>query len=199
MKKKKYGNEFKVGLFFIICVIGLLYLTFRTGKINIRKTGYNIYAVFQDIAGLETKAPVMLNGLEVGKVDDVNVSYEGDKTKIVLKLYLDQTAKIRTNATVSIKTLGLMGEKFIQISSTEGESFIEPDTYLAGEPYKDMDTLMNEATTLTEHLNSIVEDNKSKINEIVDNAEAMSQNLEEMSEDLRHNPWKLLFRTKEKK
>jgi len=149
---KKYGNEFKVGLFVILCVLGLIYLTFSTGKVSLGKKGYHIYVVFNDIAGIELKAPVMLNGLEVGKVDDIKFSYDANKTEIKLKLWIDDKAKIRDNAAVSIKTLGLMGEKFIQISSVSGGNFLAPEAILEGKPYLDLDALLEQAQTMTKNL-----------------------------------------------
>lgn len=90
---KKYSNEFKVGIFFIVCVSGLLYLTYSTGKMDVKRQGYHIYVVFDEVAGLDTKAPVMLNGREVGKVDDIDISYRDDATKIVLKLWLPKRSR----------------------------------------------------------------------------------------------------------
>mgnify|MGYP001439508961 CR=1 FL=1 len=55
---KKFGNEFVVGLFVLACLVGLGYLTFSTGKVDLKKEGYHIYAVFNEVAGLNTKAPV---------------------------------------------------------------------------------------------------------------------------------------------
>jgi len=202
---KKYGNEFKVGLFFIICVFGLLYLTYSTGNIGIKKDGYYIYVTFNDVSGLDVKAPVMLNGLEVGKVDDIKVTYDGQDTVIVLKIWLDADVKIRDNPIVYIKTLGLMGEKYIQISSTEGEGFIKPDATLKGKPYVDMDLLLDNVNGLTEevkklssNLNYTVESNQDKISRLISNLESASANLDEFTEDVKSHPWKLLFKTKEK-
>ena len=202
---KKYGNEFKVGLFFILCVLGFFYLIYSTGKMDIKKDGYFIYVTFNDIAGLDSKAPVMLNGMEVGKVDDVEVTYDGTDTNIILKIWLDAKAKIRSNPIVYIKTLGLMGEKYIQISSTDGTGFIAPGTTLKGRPYVDMDLLLDNVNVLTEevkklsaNLNYTVESNQDKISQIVDNLEGATGNMEEFTEDIKRHPWKLLFRTKEK-
>jgi phospholipid/cholesterol/gamma-HCH transport system substrate-binding protein len=199
---KKYGNEFKVGLFIILCILGLVYITFRTGKVTIKKDGYRLYVAFDEVAGLNKKAPVMLNGFEVGKVEDVKVSYANDKTKILLTIWLQSSAKVRQDAAVSIKTLGLMGEKYIQITSREG-SFIEPETTLAGKPYADLDTMMEQAKVLTAEvktlaasLNYTVADNKERITAIVKNLEAASTNIEELSADLKSNPWKLLSKPK---
>jgi len=206
---KNYSQEFKVGAFVILCVLGLLYMTYSTGKMNIKKDGYNIDVIFDEVAGLQSKAPVTLNGLEVGKVDDIRVFYDNDKTKIVLKLWLDKKAKIRENSIISIKTLGLMGEKFIQITSSDGKKFIEPGTILTGKPYMDLDALMEQAQTLSkdigsqiskllEGLNSTVDGNKGNISQIVRSLEVTSKNFEDFSGDLKSHPWKLLYRPKEK-
>ena len=206
---KKFTNEFKVGLFVLFGIIGLFYLTYSTGKLNIKKGGYYIYAVFDEIAGLENKAPVTLNGLEVGKVSDIKISYAGDKTEIVLKLFIESRAKIRDDAKVSIKTLGLMGEKYIQISSSEGKDFIKPGETLRGNPYLDLDAMMEQVQTITKviseqtnkllaGLNDAVADNKTGISAIVKNLEATTKNFEEFSDDLKKHPWKLLYKAKGK-
>jgi ABC-type transporter Mla subunit MlaD len=152
---------------------------------------------FDEVAGLQKKAPVMLNGLEVGKVEDITVNYNNDQTKVVLKLWLDKNAKVRDNALVSIKTLGLMGEKYIQIASHKGGAFVKPDSVLEGKPYLDLDAMMEqaqgiseEAKKLTELLNATAEDNKDSITAIV-------KNFEELSADIRKHPWKLLYKTKD--
>lgn len=206
---KNYSQEVKVGAFVILCIMVLLYMTVSTGKMNIKKDGYNIDVIFDEVAGLQSKAPVTLNGLEVGKVDDIKVFYDNDKTKIVLKLWLDKKAKIRENSVISIKTLGLMGEKFIQITSSDGKNFIAPGTILTGKPYMDLDALMEQAQTLSkdigsqinkllESLNSTVDGNKGNISTIVQSLEVTSKNFEEFSGDLKSHPWKLLYRPKEK-
>lgn len=205
----KNTNEFKVGLFILLCVAGLAYLTYSTGKLNVKKEGYNIYVVYDEIVGLEKKAPVMLNGLEVGKVEDMEVSYDNDMTRIKLKLWLDKSAKIRENPVVSIKTLGLMGEKYIQISSSQGKNFIGPGTILEGKPFLDMDGLMEQAQAISKDLvdsanklmttlNGTVTDNKESISQIIKNMESSSKNFEEFSSDIKRHPWKLLMRQKEK-
>jgi phospholipid/cholesterol/gamma-HCH transport system substrate-binding protein len=210
---KKYANEFKVGVFFILCVVGLFYLLFSTGKLDINKKVYHINVIFDEIAGLAKKAPVMLNGFEVGKVDDIRIAYDGDKTKIILRLLLEGNVKIRENAVVSIKTLGLMGEKYIQIASNEGVDFIQPGATLEGKPYQDLDALMEEAQiistnvqdlagelkVLVKNFNSTVDSNKDTIDEIIKNLEVTSKNFEEFSADIKRNPWKLIFKQKEKK
>ncbi len=216
---RKYSNEFKAGLFFIIAVLGFFYLMYSTGKLDVQQEGYTIQVIFEEVAGLEKKAPVMLNGLEVGKVDNVDVIYENNTTEIVLTLWLRHDAKIRENAAASIKTLGLMGEKYIQISSVKGDKFLEPGATINGKPYTDMDVLIDRANdiskdiqglvgnvnTLTDEvkklattLNFTVENNQDRITHLITNLESTSKNMEEFSTDIKNHPWKLLFKTKEK-
>jgi len=218
--KKKYRNEFMVGIFFLICLTGLLYLTFSTGKVHVREVGYNIHAVFDDVSGLGKNSPVMVNGLEVGRVQDIKVSYEEGRTKVILKLLIRKDIKIWDNSVVSIKTLGLMGEKFIHISSSEGTEFLKPGAVLAGKPFTDMDALMekaydisgeiqglvgnvnnltDEVRKLAKNLNYTVEGSQDRITQILKNLEVASKNFEEFSDDIKRHPWKLLIKTKEKK
>ena len=203
---KKYGNEFKVGLFVVLCIAGLAYMTLRTGKLNIKKDGYPIFVVFDDAAGLEKKSPVLLNGFTVGKVDDITISYDNDSTQVILKLLLDKDTKIRSGAAISIKTLGLMGEKFVKITAGSGKDFLAPGVTLAGKPYSDLDTLMDQAQGITRgveelvgNLNTTLVGNQDRIGTIMKNVEVTTKNFEDFSGDLKAHPWKLLFKTKEKK
>lgn len=207
---KKYNNDFIVGLFIILGVFGLFYLLYSTGKMNIKKDGYFIYVAFNDITGLDKKAPVMLNGLEVGKVQDIRASYENDKTMIILKLWLDKGVLVRENPVISIKSSGLVGGKFVQISSCEGKNLIKPDTLIYGKASLDLDSLMESvqlmSKDLSQQLNALisalkspVEQNRGSIDGIIKNLEATSKNFEEFSADVKKHPWKLLFKTKENK
>lgn len=206
---KKYGAEFKVGLFVTLGVLGLLYLVLSTGKVNFKKQGYYVYASFNDVSGLMPKAPVRLNGLEAGKVEEIALSDEPDATMIKLKLWIDQKIKIRANSSVSIKTLGMMGEKYVQITSSKEAGFIAPDTLLLGKDSSDMDALVEQAQQISKEvsqqvdrllasLNSTIGDNKESVSNIVKNLESTSANFEAFSEDVKRHPWKLLFKGKEK-
>ena len=182
---KKYAHEFKVGIFILLCLVGLAYLTLSTGKVKFGEKGYNIYVIFNELAGLNTKAPVMLNGFDVGKVDEIKLSYDNEKTLIALKLWLKDGVKVREGSEVSIKSLGLMGEKYIQISSSKSTNFLEPEAVIYGKPYVDIDTLVSS-------LNTTMDENKDRLNNTAKNFEAFS-------DDIRKHPWKLLIKTKENK
>ena len=216
MKKKQWTNEFKVGIFVILCVLGFAYMMYSTGKLDIKSDkGYFVYVIFEESAGLEPKAPVMLNGLEVGKVAEITPSYKDDKTQITLKLWLENKAKIRKDSGISIKMMGLMGEKYIQIMSSDNNSFVSSGAILKGEKYVDLDVFIRNLNEIAEEnrkdindmiknldkllvsLNGTMDDNQQSLSQTIKNFEATSQNFEEFSDDLKRNPWKILFKTKE--
>lgn len=202
---KKYGNEFKVGLFVTLCVLGLAYLVLSTGKLNFKKQGYYVYVAFNDISGLQTKAPVLLNGLEIGKVENIVVSYEGEDTLVKVKLWINQKEKIRTNSVASIKSLGLMGEKYVYIASSREKGFVLPEAMLLGKASIDLDVVLEQVQGISKDisrllvsLDTVVSDNKGSVSNFMKNLEATSANLEEFSDDLKRHPWKLLMKGKEK-
>jgi phospholipid/cholesterol/gamma-HCH transport system substrate-binding protein len=191
-------------------------MTYSTGKLDIKKKGYSVHVIFKEAAGLGKKAPVMLNGLEIGKVDEIKPFYDGNKTLISLKLWLEEQAKIREGSTFSIQMMGLMGEKYIQISSSENANFISPGSTLSGDPYVDLSVLITNLNKAVDenketlkraianfdkvlaNTNDVVAGNKDSLARTIKNFETTSQNFEEFSDDLKRNPWKLLFRVKEK-
>ena len=106
-----------------------------------------------------------------------------------------------------------MGEKYVQIASHDCSKFVQPGQTLKGKSMMDMDVLMEQAVSLgsklddllaevksiSEKVNSMVDENMPSINNIVVSLEKTSNNFEELSADLKRHPWKLLFKTKEKK
>jgi phospholipid/cholesterol/gamma-HCH transport system substrate-binding protein len=84
--------------------------------------GYEIYAVFSDSGGLKPGSPVMIAGVPVGKVKEVTL--ENYQARIVL--FLERHIEIQDDAVASIKTKGLIGEKYVNISPGGSETIIPP-------------------------------------------------------------------------
>lgn len=216
MSKRQWTIEFKVGLFVLICLVGLGYMTYRTGNLDFRQKGYYLYVIFDESAGLGKKAPVMLNGLEVGRVDEITPFYDKESTRVKLKLWLQDQAKIREESYITIKMMGMMGEKYVHIESSKESSFVKPGSVIEGQHYVDLDTLIRnlndmvsenrdsikqaveKISSLIGSLDEAVSENRESLSRTIRNFEITSENFEEFSDDLKRNPWKLLFRTKEK-
>lgn len=213
MYMRKISNEIMTGIMVLICIGLLIFFLYKTGKIGFRPEAYEIKAVFNTAGGLEKNAPVMLAGVEVGEVKDIALEY-GDETKIILTLQVDSKAKIRTDSTASINTLGLMGEKYVEVSrGSAGTAFLKPGSTIAGEdPFQfekiakkgeeiaeTLDDTLKDIRVLVNNLNGVVTDNKKGIDSIVADLEVTAQNFKEFSDDIKRHPWKLLIKGKEKK
>ncbi len=233
----KFTNEAKIGILVSGVVIILGVLTWKTGNYSFVPDGYMIKIRFSDVQGLSKNAPVTLNGLEEGRVQDVKVIY-ADIPQIELTLWLKSEAKIPQNAKASIRTMGFMGEKYVAIEMKEGKDFIAPGAVMTGEDPASMEKLMSEGIIMAKNLKVITEEikghlldnhtqidemianlhitsknlssittnvnerlavNTKHIDDLIGNLDSASDNLEEMSYDLKLNPWKLLYKAKEKK
>ncbi len=110
---KKFSLEFYVGIFFIVGILCLAYLSIKLGKMDvIGSRGTVIYAVFTNIGGLKDGAEVQIAGVNIGRVKGITLEDYQAKVKIELL----SAIPIQDDAIASIKTKGLVGEKFIEIT-----------------------------------------------------------------------------------
>ncbi len=120
---KKFDLELAVGLFIIAGIVCLGYLSVKLGKLEIvGERGYEIYGVFSNIGGLKVGAAVEIAGVTVGRVKTVRL----DNYQARVAMNLPNDLKIQEDAIASIKTRGLIGEKYVDITPGGSEKNIEP-------------------------------------------------------------------------
>jgi phospholipid/cholesterol/gamma-HCH transport system substrate-binding protein len=120
---KKFDLELAVGFFMIIGIICLGYLSIKLGKMEVfGDEGYEIQAIFSNSGGLKSGSSVVIAGVEVGRVK--RVALDDYQAKIFMNLPLD--VKIQEDAIASIKTKGLIGEKYVEITPGGAEELIKP-------------------------------------------------------------------------
>ena len=88
----------------------------------IGKKGTTIYATFSNIGGLKKGAPVVIAGVEIGRVK--NISLEDYQAKV--EMIINQNIGIPDDAIAAVKTKGLVGEKFVEITPGASDNFIKP-------------------------------------------------------------------------
>jgi phospholipid/cholesterol/gamma-HCH transport system substrate-binding protein len=119
---KRFNLELSVGIFIIIGIICLGYLSIKLGKMEILGgRGYEIYGLFADSGGLKTGSAIVIAGVEVGRVKSITL--ENYQARVVMDLA--PGIKIQDDAIASIKTKGLIGEKFIEITPGGSERLIQ--------------------------------------------------------------------------
>jgi phospholipid/cholesterol/gamma-HCH transport system substrate-binding protein len=121
-------------------ILCLGYLSIRLGKMEVwGRPGYPVYAVFSDIGGLRVGAPVVIAGVEVGRVDSIRL--EDYEARVVLRI--EPGLPLHVDAIASVKTRGLIGEKYVQISAGGAEEILRPgDPIRQTEPAVDIESLI---------------------------------------------------------
>src|SRR5438128_9187370 len=112
-----------VGLFVVLGILALGYLSIKLGRVTfLTGGGYRVVADFPSVGGLKAGASVEIAGVEVGRVESIGLA--DYQARVVL--LLNGTVKLQDDAIASIKTKGLIGEKFIRISPGASEKLIQP-------------------------------------------------------------------------
>jgi len=138
---KKFDLELVVGLFIIAGIVCLGYLSIKLGKMEIvGERGYEIYGIFSNVGGLKVGSSVEIAGVNVGRVK--SIALEKYQANVVLNL--PKGLKIQEDAIVSVKTKGLVGEKYIEITPGGSEKLIQPGGRIREtQPTIDMEELIS--------------------------------------------------------
>ncbi len=124
------ARTFRVGLLVLtaiaVLVTGIL-LIGGQNKLFTRKNEYHI--LFNNVSGLQAGNPVQLNGVDVGRVESVVLPEEPGKNDIRVTISVERrySPRVREDSQASIKTLGLLGDKYIELSSGSTDAPPIPD------------------------------------------------------------------------
>lgn len=150
------GADFRVGLmsFAAICFI-VLGITFAGGDKGLlfAKTSL-LRAHLDDVGGLKKGSSVTIGGMPIGKVVDIFLLEKDGKSKIevLMNVRQDFKARIKKDAVPTIKTQGMLGDRYIEIAEGSLESAaVEDDDVLQGTGSADFDKTLQQANdTLAE-------------------------------------------------
>ncbi|MCX5896390.1 MAG: outer membrane lipid asymmetry maintenance protein MlaD [Proteobacteria bacterium] len=121
---KRFDTELFVGLFMLAGILCLGYLSIKLGKLDIMGSrGYQVVADFPNTGGLKVGALVEIAGVEIGRVKSLTLN--NYKARVVMDISPD--IKIQDDAIVSIKTKGLLGEKYVAVSPGASDAIIPPN------------------------------------------------------------------------
>jgi phospholipid/cholesterol/gamma-HCH transport system substrate-binding protein len=111
-----------VGIFAILGIAALAILSLSLGKLTLLpKPGYTLYASFDNISGLKTGDQVQLSGVQIGKVTQIEL--KDMRARVVLRV--DDGVPIDKGAIASIKTSGIIGDKFVSIALGPSDSTLK--------------------------------------------------------------------------
>jgi phospholipid/cholesterol/gamma-HCH transport system substrate-binding protein len=112
---KKTSIETMVGIFVLIGILCVGYLTIKLGKMEILGSdNYTIFARFNSVTGLTTGAEVEMAGVQIGKVDDI--SLDPQRQVALVKMKIRDKVELTDDVIASVKTAGIIGDKYIKLS-----------------------------------------------------------------------------------
>jgi phospholipid/cholesterol/gamma-HCH transport system substrate-binding protein len=116
---KKYTKETIVGVFVVIGLLCIGYMTVKLGNVGFfGENSYTLHAKFSSVTGLRVGNPIQMLGLEIGRVSRFTMDQENQLAIVDLKI--NKGIEIYDDAIASIKTEGLIGDKYISIDAGGG-------------------------------------------------------------------------------
>jgi phospholipid/cholesterol/gamma-HCH transport system substrate-binding protein len=197
---KAISFEVKVGIFILIGLIILVVMIFSIGEVYFLKPGYRIKVLFNFANGIGMNAPVRLAGVEVGEIDNIRIYYDTkeEQTRVELSAWVKRDVAIEEDARAVINTLGLLGEKYLEIFPGGGKRLEDGDVLVGIDPISteymtmELKKLLESFTVIAERL----EKGEGTVGRFLTD-ESIYNNLEAFTADIKENPWKLMHKPKD--
>ncbi|MGD8242901.1 MAG: outer membrane lipid asymmetry maintenance protein MlaD [Desulfobacterales bacterium] len=140
---KKYANETIVGIFVVLGLAAISFMAVRLGNVNLVGDNTNtFYAPFSTVSGLRVGNAVEMLGMEIGRVAAFRM--DQDKLQAIVTLKVDKQVEVYDDAIASIKTAGLIGDKYINIDPGGGGDLLaDGDTIIETESPVDLGELIS--------------------------------------------------------
>ena len=121
---KENYMETAVGIFVIIGIVCVGYLTIKLGKMEVLGSNtYPLYARFESISGLKAGASVEMAGVQVGQVEAISLDLESRMALVGVKI--QNGVPLKEDVIASITTAGLIGDKYINLSPGGSDNILK--------------------------------------------------------------------------
>ncbi|MBI4699483.1 MAG: MCE family protein [Nitrospirae bacterium] len=183
-------TELKVGIFALLVIIILSYMTFKISGLGVAwKRGNRLTVVFDNISGLDEKSKVKVAGVNAGVVENIRLK-EGRAESTLL---ISPDIKIYNDAKASLRVSGLLGDKYLAVTpGTSGNTLLKDgDSITNTEEPIDIDELASKLTSaasgisdLSDNLKGIFgDDEKASFRETLRNLKTITKNLNAILEE----------------
>ncbi|AER66817.1 Mammalian cell entry related domain protein [Thermovirga lienii DSM 17291] len=169
------NREIKIGIFALVTIILLGLLVFFSGGLRFKEKGYELGIVFHDAMGLSVGSPVLVSGIESGRVNSMELLEEG----VLVTVGLKEGISLPVDSKFTIDTGGLLGEPRVKIIRGTSRELLGPKARVIGELPPSFDEILGD---IEEGLGSI-KDTFSKVNAFLENLSGMADNLENFVEE----------------
>jgi phospholipid/cholesterol/gamma-HCH transport system substrate-binding protein len=182
--------QLRVGLTVIFaCVVLALLIFLMSGTGGIFSSTIDVYAYFENAAGIRVGAPVKLEGVPIGNVKDVSIVPQSEQpppekttpkryilpnavidkpVRVKMTITKDKARHLRTDAIAVFETAGVLGETFIDVDATgaTGDA-VQAGSVLRTKPMKDINGMIAASQTTVENLDVLI----TRLNNIISTVE----------------------------
>jgi phospholipid/cholesterol/gamma-HCH transport system substrate-binding protein len=138
---RRSALDLGVGIFLLIGLLALGWMSVKLGRVDLLgHRGYVVSADFPSVGGLKAGSTVEIAGVEVGRVD--RITLQDYQAHVVMMI--QPQVKLQDDSIASIKTKGLIGEKYIRLSPGGSDKTIPPNGRIREvEPPVDFEELLS--------------------------------------------------------
>ncbi len=183
--KKQNLVEIVVGIF-VLLGLGTIFVMVMSiaDQQHLFTETYRLKANFQNVSGLKAGAPVFLSGVEAGTVESLSFT-RGGLVQVVLLLRADYRKRIRGDSIATIGSVGLLGDKSVEISIGSMETTVlEPGEYLRTETQESLAEILDGFGSVRNKLEDVLDNLAEITGSLVDNRSVLKNGLQGASEVL---------------
>ncbi len=140
---RRINTELSVGFFIILGVACLTFLAIRMGDLAVNDAeSYPVQARFTSISGLKEGAFVEVAGVRVGRVTTIELDTKDYAAEVTMTI--DKRVRLQEDAIASVRSTGIIGDKFVKITPGGSDVYLEPgESLLDTEPSISLEELIS--------------------------------------------------------
>lgn len=171
-RKQLAWSELRVGIFVVVGVlivaVAIFYVTSSSGAFSPK---YRLVTYLPEVDQLNNGAPVDLNGIQVGSVDQINVNPQaaGNRDRnieVVMRIRRRFENDIRTDSRASLVTQGVLGDRYVSISRGFTGTPLQPNQEIMAAKGMDIRDIEERGAELTDNLNDVVKDVQTIVSDV---------------------------------
>ncbi len=159
-ERRELGLKLRVGVFILMGVVALLGMVYLLGaRARLFEARYTIHADFTEVGGLAEGATVRLAGVQIGRVEAVNLPPQpGGKVRVDMTITKQIADRIRRDSIARIETQGLLGDKIVEITVGSPQAPVVAAGEVIGsrDPF-DIGQVMNESSRIVKSVGALAE------------------------------------------
>ncbi|MBN1600394.1 MAG: MCE family protein [Chitinispirillaceae bacterium] len=154
INRKLTWSSVKAGIVITVALFILLILVLFTGVLNeLFEPKSIVYAKFKNVEGMRPGAVVWLYGLEKGHIRAINITKNGAYIKIAINRSAFRL--LRTDASAKINTMGILGDKFVELNTGNSDGFVSENDTIKGINSTGFDDVISSSTATLKQLDSL--------------------------------------------